>query len=328
MKKALTFFIFLAQTLFLQAATLTDPVVDFGAITYTSSTPSTWTFTVTGGNSYTMSSSGSGATWSGGSYSPLNVTNLEKYTGQSKYGHVRVNSQSPDSHTDSCGTIAITNIDVKPSIHAGVHANFDKKNAKPPVLRNYEDGNIYFSLTGTVTPSANNTGTCTITKTYSNFVGFAEGSSSEPTSGYQYVNMTFSVTIVMPEISTLSHDSGAYLDFGTLCYSGQAQTITVAPNGTITSSNVLCAPNAVSADSFTFHSTAVSTAAVSVPASSITLSNGGNGTLTVNNFQSSCTGSCALVNNDLTFTVGGTLSVPAGAPIGDYTGSYQVTVTY
>lgn len=325
MKKIALFFIFLMQAFFLRAATLTSPVVDLGTLTYVASTPSAWTFTITGGNSYTMSGNGTGATWAGGLYSPFHVTDLKKY-GQAKYAHVRVDSQAPTPHEDpNCGTITVTNIQVKPG--GGVYGLFPKKSGNPTYITNYQDGNIYFSFAATVTALPNK-GTCTVTKTYGNFVHFAEGSSNEPTSDYQDCDITFSVTIVTPETATLSHDNDAHLNFGTLCRSGQAQTITVSPNGTVTSSNVLCSPNAVSADSFTFHSTAVSTAAVSLPASSITLSNGSGGTLTVDNFQSSCTGSCALVNNDLSFTVGGTLTVPGGALAGDYTGTYAVSVTY
>lgn len=271
-----------------------------------------------------MSGSGTGATSIGGSYTPFHVTDFQKY-GSAKYAHVRIDSQNPDSYTDSnCGTLTITDIYVKPP-YGGVYANFRKKSGNPTYIVDYQDGNIYFSFQATVTPLSNS-GTCTITKTYPNFIHFAEGSASEPTSGYQYCNMTFSATLVMPETATFSHDLNAKLDFGTLCTSLQQQTLTVSPTGQATSPVCGSGTN-ISADSFTFRSSSANSVSVTLPASA-TLSNGSGGQLAVNNFTSSCVGSCALTNNQLTIRVGETLTVPGGAATGEYEGTYQVGVTY
>lgn len=328
MKKLIVFLALVFGLLggYIYAATLTDPVVDLGTITYTSSTLGVWTFTVTGGNSSTMSGSGTGATWTGGVYTPLHVADLQKY-GTAKYAHVRVDLQSPDAYTDSnCGTLAITNIYVKPP-YGGVYSSFPKKSGNPTYINGYQNGDIYFSFTATVTPLPDK-GTCTITKTYPNFVHFAEGSSSEPTSGYQDSNITFSVTLVMPETTTFSHDEDAALNFGTICRFGQAQTLTITPAGTVGGPNVACPVSAdISSDSFTVSSASATSISVSLP-STVTLNNGGN-SLSVTNLTSSCSGGCSVgAGGSTSFGVGGTLTVPANAPVGNYTGTYSVTVTY
>ena len=322
MKKIVLFFILLTSVIHLNAATLTDAVVDLGTILYTTATPSAWTFTVTGGTSSNTTYSGTGANYTAGSYTAFNATDLEKYTGSSKYAHVRLDTQTPDSYDDpNCGTLTITNLEAK--LGYGVYANFAKKNSKPPVINGYPDG-IFFPFHASVVPYAGK-GTCTITKTYA--IGhFAEGSSNEPpSSAYAPFNITFSVTLIT-QATEFSHDANAKLDFGTLCTSSQQQTLTVSPTGQATGPVCGSGTN-ISADSFTFRSSSANSVSVTLPASA-TLSNGSGGQLTVNNFTSSCVGSCALTNNQLTITVGGTLTVPVGAATGEYEGTYQVGVTY
>ena len=50
--------------------------------------------------------------------------------------------------------------------------------------------------------------------------------------------------------------------------------------------------------------------------------------LTVNNFTSSCGNNCTTSNGSATFTVGSTISVPGGSSVGNYIGTYPVSVTY
>lgn len=64
------------------------------------------------------------------------------------------------------------------------------------------------------------------------------------------------------------------------------------------------------------------------PNNTVQLSDGAGHHLSVNNFTSSCNGSCTMSGSDLTFSVGGTLTVPGGSVAGDYEGTYPVSVLY
>ena len=159
---------------------------------------------------------------------------------------------------------------------------------------------------------------------------FAEGASAPSSdSGYTLVDFTFNVTLIT-DGDTLEHDTNASLNFGTIPSSGVSRTITVRPNGSGTCAGAGCVvPMDISADSFTFHSTSASSVTVGLPPNNtVQLSDGAGHYLSVNDFTSSCNGSCTMTNPDLTFTVGGTITLPGGSTVGNYEGNYGVSVTY
>ncbi len=307
------------------AATLTSPVIDLGTVTYTSSTPGTCLFSISGGTTWSVASAtGECAAATGTSYTAFNATNMQNY-GTSKYVHIRLDDQNPTPPADNCGTLTITNLQVKQGY--ADHFPFSKKGGNPTSIRDYPNG-IFFPFVATIEPVANK-GRCTITQTY-NIFRFAEGSSTEPSSSaYSPFNITFSITLVTPG-NSLEHDENATLNFGTFCKASQTQNLTILPNGTVATSSTVCPASAdISADSFTFKSSQASSFSVAVPSTPVTLTNPITGTtLQVSNFQPSCTSSCTVLNNTATVTVGGTLTVPGSADIGDYTGSYPISITY
>lgn len=124
---------------------------------------------------------------------------------------------------------------------------------------------------------------------------------------------------------SIVHQSGD-LDFGVLIKSNTAGTVTIPAVASPTAQdvNVQRATGAVSSDHFVVDNDDGFTFTISLP-SSITVSNGNTGSMTVNAFTHSCPGSCTL-DGDL--YVGGTLQVGANQESGDYTGSYTVTLTY
>lgn len=161
---------------------------------------------------------------------------------------------------------------------------------------------------------------CTISGTVSNHVQYKLSSSSN------WTNLPVTITVYIAPHMSVAHDANAVLNFGNICQSGSQQTVTVRPDGTATSTNAQCPVTNVSADSFTVTGNVGQSFSVSLP-SSFSI-NSGNNDLSVTALTPSCATSCALTNSTYTFTVGGTLTVPANAVAGDYTGTYQVTITY
>ena len=308
-----------------QAATLADPVVDLGTVTYTSSNPGACSFSVTGGADWGISATSGGcAVPTGTSYDGLVATDLKSY-GQAKYAHIRIDQQSPTPTVDdpNCGKMAIANMEAKPGY--GAYANFAKKGGNPSVINGYPNG-IFFPFIATVEPYPNR-GRCTLTQTYT-VLRFAEGSSREPASSeYTPFSITFSVTLITPG-AVFTHDNGAALDFGTFCQSSQTQTLTITTAGTAGSSSTLCPPANISADSFTVIMSDSSLFSVSLPSQAIDMS-GGQNTVVVNNFTSSCdNGGCTPVGGIKQFFVGATITVTPAATVGEYQSSYPVSIIY
>jgi hypothetical protein len=320
----------------LYAANVTSPVVDLGTITYTSSTPGVHTFTVTAtgssypGSSYSLTDTGDG-TATGGTYTAFNVTNLATY-GAAKYAHIRLSQQDPIpvAYSQNCGTLAIT--DLKVTTRTGQspdHASFAKRGGNPITIKGYENG-IYFPFIATVTPLSGK-GMCTITQTYSIF-SFSEGGPAEASLIYDYIpfSITFSVTIITPR-DALEHNTNAALNFGTFCKSTtQNQSLIVNADGSVGAHSMVCDPTpaTISADSFTVNLSSAPSYSVNLPATaSLNGSNGGE--LTVSNFTTSCGNSpCTVTGGSGSFSVGGTINVPANSPVGDYEGTYGVSITY
>ena len=162
---------------------------------------------------------------------------------------------------------------------------------------------------------------CTISGTVTGPVGYKLSSSGS------YTDLPVNITVYIAPHMSLAHPNDAALNFGSICRSSTAQqSITVRPDGTATSSNNVCPLTPTTADVFTATGNAGQSFNVKLPTSA-TLSNGSN-TLTVTDFTSSCNPSCVVTDSSHTFTVGGTLTIPAGAATGDYEGAYQVSITY
>ncbi|MGE4304186.1 MAG: DUF4402 domain-containing protein [Novosphingobium sp.] len=129
-------------------------------------------------------------------------------------------------------------------------------------------------------------------------------------------------TVVGP--ITLTHDANAVLSFGsfTTGTNGGSVIVTKAGNGSATGDVTLVAGSVESADSFTV--TGDSGRAFQVTTFADVVSFGG----TDMAFVPNATKNQTLTGGSVQFSVGGTLTVPGGAPAGDYVGTYDVTAAY
>lgn len=122
------------------------------------------------------------------------------------------------------------------------------------------------------------------------------------------------------------------LDFGTLAASADAGgTITVSPDGTSSTSGIPYHDGAVNAAEFEitggFSGDSGIDYSVDLP-TSVTITNESDESMTVDNFISNLTDNSGTMNSSSEeFAVGATLNVGAAQEAGDYTGSFEVTVT-
>ena len=179
----------------------------------------------------------------------------------------------------------------------------------------------YFNVGADLTVNSFNSATpCTVTDTVSGILSFKVGSGPTTTA----LNLTYTATIV--PVAKVAHHDGSSLNFGTFCRSSSQQTLTLSPNGTVTSSSVRCPVSAdISADEFDVVGVSGFQYNIEMD-SSTTLTNGSN-TLTVSNLTPSCT-QCSLTSTHDTVTVGGTITVPGSSPSGEYIGHYELSITY
>lgn len=287
----------------------------FGTVTYTTDNTGVRTITVVAHQTQNIGQ----ISGSGNMYSPdlnvkraiITIDNLG--TTAQKHIDLRINTTgTADVSSAGCGTVRISNLLLENAsttfLNKSVSKSSNRYNSRPA---------------GTVQLiSVDSVSTCTI----SGVVPGAFGWKLHEDSTYNNEDIGVSLTVI--GATSLDHDSGAELNFGTFCRSGQEQSLTITSAGTAESATMVCpATGEISADSFTFHNPDPISFSVSFPASS-SLTNGNGDTLTVTNFTSSCSGGCTTVNGYNTFTVGGTLTVPANSSPGDYVGNYSVTVTY
>ena len=323
MKKALALFSLLFLPIGLRATDITPPALDLGTITYTSSNPGSTVFTAaTSSSAQAITVSGDGVNSPGPTYTGFNLKNMSY--GSSKKVYIKVVS-SPAPIVTDCGTIAVTDMSVQPySVYEGPKTISKTSGGKG--LSGFTNG-FFPLLVATVTPGTTR-GTCTISDVLSGAVKFAEGSSVPSSDGdYTLVDFSFSVTLITPG-ANLTHDTNAYLDFGTIPALSSAQTITVSAGGVGSCTGSGCTvPAGISTDSFTFSDANNTPFTVTLPSSPVTLE-GGASTLTVDSFTSDCTATCTPTGGTKTFHVGGTLHVPANPSAGDYSKAYTVGVTY
>jgi hypothetical protein len=124
---------------------------------------------------------------------------------------------------------------------------------------------------------------------------------------------------------TVTHASGAKLNFGTLVSPTSAATVVIsnANPGVATDTGVQrIAADAVSSDHFTVVNPEGVQYSVAIQESTVSI---GTGTpMTVSAFNPSCSSGCT--GTDI--YVGGQLDINANQPAGTYTGQYHLTITY
>lgn len=291
------------------------PTIDFGSVGFLANSTSGFSI-ITQHASGTATTSGSGPLTghSGGSSGSAGIGNFswaERLSGTVTFQTNR-NTNTTRVSTDGCGSVLISDFTTTNESTSTTASATSSSSVSFPVGAKLQ----LESFTGTQP--------CTISGTVSGPVQFRiKGLIVVQT---DWTDVPINVTVHITPHLSLSHDSGAALDFGEICRSRSQQTITVNPNGTGTSPNAFCQLTHTRADSFTVTGNTGQSFSVTLPASA-TISNGNN-SMTVSNFTSSCSVSCVLSNFTHTFKVGGTLTVPANAAIGEYTGTYSVSITY
>ncbi len=127
---------------------------------------------------------------------------------------------------------------------------------------------------------------------------------------------------------SITHDAGAALSFGTVA-SGDAGTVVVTQAGALDAASTATTLNGstYSADSFTVSGDAGRSFSITTTGGNVT-SGGDSMAFTTDAPASGTLSSPASGPGTASFSVGGTLSVLANQAAGDYTGSYDATVTY
>jgi hypothetical protein len=141
---------------------------------------------------------------------------------------------------------------------------------------------------------------------------------------------TATATATATIVSPISIERVSNLAFSDIVVGASAGTVVVSPGGTRTVGTGLVGLNEgnVSAASFTVGGTPNRAFAIGLPGS-ITLSGSGGGSMTVDTFVSSLgTANNLGTTGSVTLNVGATLNVSASQTAGDYTGNFDVTVTY
>lgn len=132
-----------------------------------------------------------------------------------------------------------------------------------------------------------------------------------------------SATAVVIAPLTLTHTSGAALNFGS--FTAAAGTVTVKQDGTGSASGpTAMVGTTYAADEFSVAGDGSRTFSISTKAGTVTLSGG----TTTMDFTPSAPATGTLSSGAATFSVGGTLTVVGTEGAGTYNGSYSVTVAY
>jgi len=136
---------------------------------------------------------------------------------------------------------------------------------------------------------------------------------------------TATATIVIPMTITKTID----LNFGSLVPNTGGTVVVTPAGGRSATGTVVLFGGIVSAASFDVTGSGTSTYAITLPTTDHTISSGGNNMI-VNNFQSTPSGTGALVGGAQTLTVGATLNVVSVHPVSTYTNAvgFDVTVNY
>ena len=312
MKKVFFLFIFLGMPILTWAASANVPTVDFGTIYFCPDGSGSNRIAIDpdSGNP-TPSGSGNITNQSGGAAgsSTVSRSGFVEYF-QTIYFFTK---KSASSTLNGCGgTVTITNATTKGGNESASVGML--QTAQFPVGADI----IVSSFSGITSVDA----PCTLSGTVSGLLSYSAGNSNPD----RATPLNLSITAQIVPVAKLAHHDGSALDFGQICLSSQTQTITVSPAGAVTSSNLRCADlGNTSADEFNIIAPIGLVYNVEVP-NSAEITNGID-SLTVTGFTPSCT-SCTMASTSATLNVGGTLTIPANVSTGDYTGAYQVRITY
>ena len=291
------------------------PTINFGSMGYTfGSSDGFNTITVSAAGAVTTGSAGPLTGLTGGSSGTAVIGNfktLESWLSSTVTFETNRNTDPVTITTAGCGSVSIS--------------DFRTTNNNTSATGSARNTTVSFPVGATLTlVSFTGSAGCTISGTVSGPVQFKVGTAIF--GGTDWTNVPVTITVRIEPHLSLKHDANAVLDFGDICRSSTAQqTVTVRPDGTATATNPRCPLTTTHADSFTVTGNNGQMFDVSLP-SAVSISNGSD-SLTINNFTSSCTSDCTVVNNAHTFTVGGTLTVPANVSTGEYTGFYSVSIT-
>lgn len=137
---------------------------------------------------------------------------------------------------------------------------------------------------------------------------------------------------VMPKIAlTATFTVAKNLSFGTLAPTASSGSVVIALNSSINTNStatVISSGTAYYAGQVVYTGTGLSNVANVVTmtflSSSVTLSNGAGGTVTINNFTITPNLQISLLNPSATANVGGTMNFTAASTPGNYTGSVQI----
>jgi len=138
---------------------------------------------------------------------------------------------------------------------------------------------------------------------------------------------TADATIVSP--LTVAENATGAMDFGTISPDNDSVTsVLLTAAGGISSPGLIKAGLLGGHQAATFDVTGEDLAYdIQVPAGSINITNAALDTMSVGTFAASATSGTISGNSD-SFTVGATLTVGAAQPVGSYSGTYTMTVTY
>lgn len=283
-----------------------NPTVDFGIINYLYGASGSSQVTIseagvasTGGSGYILNQSGGSAGTVGFSISGI----LEIIFGRSISLEIKTGTYTT-KQSASCGRVTISNVRTT----GGTSGSGSAGSGSPAT----------FPIGATLTlDSFVSSSPCTIQET------FTSAMTGSNWLGSKDASLTIRVQII-PNMA-VTHDSAA-LNFGTICRSTtQQQVLTIAPDGGV-SGTYVCPTQNTSADSFTVTGNIGQSFNVNLQ-NSTTITNGSTN-LTVSNLTPSCSSNCQLTANTYNLTVGGTLTVPSGTPTGEYTGNYNLSITY
>ncbi len=308
-----TYLLFISSSGFAGSVTK-PPTIDFGSMGYIlDSTDGFNTVTISATGAVSTGETGPLTGLTGGSAGTAIIGNfswLESLFGSTVTFQTNRSTVSTTITTAGCGSVVID--------------NFTTTGGATSATGSARNDSESFPLGAKLTLSSfSGSGGCTISGTVSGPVQFRVGNTAL---GTNWTNVPVDIIVRIEPRLSLRHDQNAALDFGNICRSSTQQTITVRADGTATPTNTLCPLTTTHADSFTVTGNTGQSFDVSLPATA-SISNGSD-TLTIDNFTSSCTTNCVLENGAHTFTVGGTLTVPGGSSVGEYTGSYPVSITY
>lgn len=304
----------LLSNLLCYAGSLTgQPTIDFGSASFVAGSSSGFkVITMAADGSTSTSTSGELTAYISGTAGSAQITpgTLERIFGSTITFQTDRNTSATTITTAGCGSVSISNFRTT-------------GNSTSATARSSSDPSS-FPVGATLTLTSFTGNSCTISGTVTGPVQFKIGTSWM--GGTDWTDVPVNITIFIQRRMSLEHDTSAALNFGTICTSNAQQTITVAADGSTSSTNARCPLTGTSADSFTVTGGSGQSFSITLPATA-TISNGSN-SLTISNLTSPCTSSCTLSSTSYTVTVGGTLTIPANPAVGNYQGTYTVNMTY